>query len=153
MDTSLIGLFCIVDDFCQVFLPHWKASLLEHQDKQRNKPSRMSTSEIMTIMIYFHQSHYRNFKHYYQREVQGHLKKYFPKAVSYNRFVELMPTILLPLCFLLPLKEKHLRESILLIQSYYESVIINAVIKIESLKDWLKNVVQRWAGSMALSFI
>ncbi|ERL60560.1 transposase domain protein, partial [Piscirickettsia salmonis LF-89 = ATCC VR-1361] len=41
MDTSLIGLFCIVDDFCQVFLPHWKASLLEHQDKQRNKPSRM----------------------------------------------------------------------------------------------------------------
>ncbi|ERL61104.1 transposase domain protein, partial [Piscirickettsia salmonis LF-89 = ATCC VR-1361] len=47
MDTSLIGLFCIVDDFCQVFLPHWKASLLEHQDKQRNKSSRMSTSEIM----------------------------------------------------------------------------------------------------------
>ncbi|WP_196214932.1 hypothetical protein [Piscirickettsia salmonis] len=44
-------------------------------------------------------SHYRNFKHYYQREVQGHLKKYFPKAVSYNRFVELMPTVLLPLCF------------------------------------------------------
>ncbi|QGP50082.1 hypothetical protein PsalN5692_01542 [Piscirickettsia salmonis] len=43
MDTSLIGLFCIVDDFCQVFLPHWKASLLEHQDKQRNKSSRMST--------------------------------------------------------------------------------------------------------------
>ncbi|ALT18511.1 hypothetical protein AVI53_04155 [Piscirickettsia salmonis] len=77
-------MFCIVDDFCQVFLPHWQASLLEHQDKQRNKPSRMSTSEIMTIMIYFHQSHYRNFKHYYQREVQGHLKKYFPKAVSYN---------------------------------------------------------------------
>ncbi|XOW79072.1 hypothetical protein ACLKF5_01750 [Piscirickettsia salmonis] len=32
MDTSLIGLFCIVDDFCQVFLSHWKASLLEHQD-------------------------------------------------------------------------------------------------------------------------
>ncbi|ALB22504.1 hypothetical protein Psal006b_01891 [Piscirickettsia salmonis] len=26
MDTSLIGLFCIVDDFCQVFLPHWQAS-------------------------------------------------------------------------------------------------------------------------------
>ncbi|QGP51697.1 hypothetical protein PsalN5692_03184 [Piscirickettsia salmonis] len=50
MDTSLIGLFCIVDDFCQVFLPHWKASLLEHQDKQRNKPIRMSTSEIMTLM-------------------------------------------------------------------------------------------------------
>ncbi|ALA25016.1 IS982 family transposase [Piscirickettsia salmonis] len=106
MDTSLIGLFCIVDDFCQVFLPHWKASLLEHQDKQRNKPSRMSTSEIMTIMIYFHQSHYRNFKHYYQREVQGHLKKYFPKAVSYNRFVELMPTILLPLCFFIAAQRK-----------------------------------------------
>ncbi len=113
----------------------------------------MSTSEIMTIMIYFHQSHYRNFKHYYQREVQGHLKKYFPKAVSYNRFVELMPTILLPLCFLLPPKEKHRRESILSIQPYCESVIINVVTKIESLKDWLKNVVQRWAGSMALSSI
>ncbi|QGP58585.1 hypothetical protein PsalBI1_01157 [Piscirickettsia salmonis] len=60
----------------------------------------------MTLMIYFHQSHYRNFKHYYQREVQGHLKKYFPKAVSCNRFVELMPTVLLPLCFFIAAQRK-----------------------------------------------
>ena len=106
MDISLISLFCIVDDFCQAFLPSWEASLLEHQSKQRNKSSQMSTSEIMTIMIYFHQSHYRNFKSYYQREIQNNLKKYFPKCVSYNRFVELIPTILLPLCFFIAAQRK-----------------------------------------------
>ena len=45
----------------------------------------------MTIIIYFHQSSYRNFKDYYQKNILKHHQPDFPSLVSYNRFVELMP--------------------------------------------------------------
>jgi len=51
----------------------------------------------MTITIYFHLSHYRTFKHYYNEYVKKQLKAYFPRLVSYNRFVELMQEALFPL--------------------------------------------------------
>lgn len=51
----------------------------------------------MTIEIYFHQSGYHTFKDYYLKYVSVWLKDYFPTLVSYNRFVELKKTILVPL--------------------------------------------------------
>jgi transposase len=62
------------------------------------KPSRLSPSEVMTIVIYFHQSHYRDFNAYYIEHVMKHLRSEFRDLVSYNRFVELMPPVLVPLC-------------------------------------------------------
>jgi hypothetical protein len=41
---------------------------------------------------------YRNFKKYYEKKVQTQWQKYFPRLVSYNRFVELIPDTLIPLC-------------------------------------------------------
>jgi hypothetical protein len=67
----------------------------------RGKPGpkpTLSLSEVMTIIIHFHQSEYRHFKAYYTKHVMVHLQSEFPKLVSYNRFVELMPGALLPLC-------------------------------------------------------
>ena len=46
-------------------------------------------------MVLFHQSHYRNFKHFYLNQVQNDLKSAFPGLVSYNRFVELQPRCLI----------------------------------------------------------
>ncbi len=51
----------------------------------------------MTILIRFHQSHYRTFKAYYTEYVRSQLNSEFPDLVSYNRFVELMPTVTIPL--------------------------------------------------------
>ncbi len=51
----------------------------------------------MTILIWFHYCGYRNFKTYYQDHVQAHLHAEFPALVSYTRFVEFMPSALLPL--------------------------------------------------------
>ena len=62
------------------------------------RQSQLSLSEIMTIMVYFHASHYRDFKHYYTEYVANHLRSYFPALVSYSRFVELMRRALVPLC-------------------------------------------------------
>ena len=94
---SLLELFVSVDDFCQLFLPFWDQKLMQDGSKKRRRAGQLSVSEIMTIIIYFHQSHYRDFKTYYTDHVCRHLKAEFPKLVSYERFVILMPTVLGPL--------------------------------------------------------
>lgn len=95
---SLVDLFCDVDDFCQLFIPHWKLLQLSHGECKRVRAWRLLPSEIMTILIHFHQSHYRNFKAYYLLYVSRHLNAEFPHLVSYTRFVALIPSVLLPLC-------------------------------------------------------
>jgi hypothetical protein len=94
---SLLELFVDVDDFCQTFLPAWERKLFADGSKKRRRSGQLSTSEIMTIIIYFHQSRYRNFKAYYTEYVSQHLRGEFPNLVSYERFVVLMPSVLGPL--------------------------------------------------------
>ena len=55
----------------------------------------------MTILLYFHFGTFRNFKHYYLFFIKGTMKSYFPKAVSYNRFVELESRVFFQLMFFL----------------------------------------------------
>lgn len=95
---SLTELFCDVDDFCQEFLPMWRKRLLLAGEIQRQRKRSLSISEIMTILIHFHQSHYRDFKAYYADYVLGRLHREFPGLVSYTRFVEFIPSVLVPLC-------------------------------------------------------
>lgn len=101
MEDTLLHLFCIVDDFCKVFLPEWHKHLLNNGLKKRNRQCQLSPSEIMTIYIHFHQSHYRDFKNYYTHHVKNHLSDLFPGLVSYHRFVSLIKSVLVPLCFFL----------------------------------------------------
>ena len=95
---SLLELFCNVDDFCQTFVPVWRKQLLAAGDIQRQRDRSLSISEIMTILIHFHQSHYRDFKAYYTDYVLERLQEEFPSLVSYTRFVEYIPSVLIPLC-------------------------------------------------------
>ena len=53
----------------------------------------MSKSEIMTILLYYHFGSFRNLKHDYLFLIEEHLASYFLYAVSYTRFVELMPCV------------------------------------------------------------
>ena len=93
---SLLELFCDVDDFMLSFASEWKANQLA-TGKQRERAGQLWPSEVMTILIHFHQSHYRTFKAYYTEHVQVHLNKEFPHLVSYTRFVALIPGMLIPL--------------------------------------------------------
>src|ERR1700730_5677115 len=93
---SVLELFCAVDDFWLDFEPQWKASRLQ-AGKQRERPGQLCPSEVMTILIHFHQSHYRTFKAYYTEYVQVHLMSEFPRLVSYTRFVALIPQMRLPM--------------------------------------------------------
>ena len=95
---SLLELFCAVDDFCHQWEPVWRQQQLRSGLRQRQRTRQLCLSEIMTILIAFHSSGYRNFKTYYREHVCRYWQAEFPGLVSYTRFVEFMPSVLLPLC-------------------------------------------------------
>lgn len=98
---ELEQLFCAIDDFCLDFEAKLNSELISSQSQKRKRKSRLCLSEVMTIIVHFHQSSYRNFQDYYQKSILTIYHRYFPSLVSYNRFVELMPDALLPLiCYL-----------------------------------------------------
>jgi len=96
--SSIEVLFCHVDDFCALFEPQWRKQLIAHGGQIRFRPKSLCLSEIMTILILFHQSSYRHFKSYYLEHLCEHCRDEFPRLPSYQRFVEWMPSTLLPLC-------------------------------------------------------
>jgi hypothetical protein len=58
---SLLALFISVDDSCKAYESYVQSLQLEKIAYQRPGPKpRLSLSEVMTIIIYFHQSGYRN---------------------------------------------------------------------------------------------
>lgn len=100
---KITEIFCIVDDFCNEF----EKAKSDHEltancsKKKRNRLFNLSDSEVITILIFFHAGQFRNLKHYYTQYVQVHLRKEFPKTVSYNRFVELQSKAIMPLAIFL----------------------------------------------------
>jgi len=96
---SLTRLFCDIDDFCQWFTPEWEKTQLTEGSKKRRRQRGLSQAEIMTILVFYHQSGYKTFKWFYQRVVCKRLNQAFPTLVSYNRFIELLPEVLMPLTF------------------------------------------------------
>lgn len=98
---NILPLFCNIDDFCLFFEPLWRRRLLQTGAARRNKPSALALSEVMTILVLFHASGYRDLKTFYMQHMQKHLGWAFPRLVSYNRFVELQREALIPLwCYL-----------------------------------------------------
>src|SRR5690348_7216964 len=95
---SLLELFCAVDDFCKEMKKEQVGRLLGDGSKRRERAGQLSESEALTIMIHFHQSHYRTFKAYYQEHVSVYLRSEFPQLISYGRFVQRMPRLLGWLC-------------------------------------------------------
>lgn len=91
---KITDIFCIVDEFCSNFDKTTQPFLL---GKTSKRPPIMSKSEVITIYLLFHLSGFRCFKHYYIYYVQKHMQDEFPRTVSYNRFLELMQSVLLPM--------------------------------------------------------
>ena len=96
--NKITEIFCLVDEFCQQFIPFLEKNSIGNKSK---RPPIMSHSEIISIMIFFHLSGFRCFKHFYIFYVQKHMQVEFPKTVSYNRFTELMQSNILPLTMFL----------------------------------------------------
>jgi len=90
--------FCDIDDFVKEFLKEWEKELLGPPEKKNMSRFTLSPSEVMTIIVLFHSSGYRTFKHFYINHVCKYMRNYFPNLVSYNRFVELQQSVIVPLC-------------------------------------------------------
>ena len=93
---KLLELFCSIDDFWRTFKTEWEKHLIGTGKSKRGPKARLSISEMMTIVILFHQSNYRTFKHFYHY-VSVHMRKDFPHLISYSRFVFLMKDLFIPL--------------------------------------------------------
>ncbi|MCT8345591.1 IS982 family transposase [Photorhabdus kleinii] len=96
--SNLEELYCGVDDFCQKFIPLWHQQLIENGLLKRRREASLSLSEVMTLLILFHMSHYRDFKTFYIQHVKHYLKADFPRLVSYTRMLTLKQRALIPLC-------------------------------------------------------
>ena len=97
-------IFCVIDEFNKNLDAELRKNLFiaptnEGYKHVRNRQGRMSESEIMTILVCYHFGTFRDFKHYYLFFIKEHMRSYFPTAVSYNRFVELMPRVFFQLMF------------------------------------------------------
>lgn len=93
----LTTLFCSIDDFMKEFSHEWSKNLISLGHHKRGPACCMSDAELMTIVILFHQSNYRTFKHFYKEHVTKTLSNEFPHLLSYSRFVFLMKGLFIPL--------------------------------------------------------
>ena len=93
-DANLIEIFCILDEFCKYFTPELKKHTLDTCGKRRrNRPCRMSDSEVMTILVLFHTMRHRDLKSFYLGYVCNHMRREFP-----NRFVKAVNDELYNVC-------------------------------------------------------
>ena len=97
-EDKVTEIFCMADDFCKFFDAMTAKYTLKPVGKRNyHRNSTMSKVEVMLIMILFHDSGYRCFKHFYLEKVCKQLRHLFPKVVSYNRIVELERDVVIPL--------------------------------------------------------
>ena len=84
---NIITLFCNIDDFFLAY-EKWQAThcLPETTTPEtRGRPRKLHHSEVMTLLIGFHQSGYRTLKHFYQRHVCVYWCAEFPNIESVIR--------------------------------------------------------------------
>ena len=66
----------------------------EIPSETRGRRRNLHPSEVMTLLITFHQSGYRTLKHFYEKHVCVYWSAEFPHLVSYSRFVQLQAEVL-----------------------------------------------------------
>lgn len=103
--NKITEIYCICDDFCKKLdrvVSEKSISSSKYRGCGKRKP-KISEAEIITILVCFHTNTYRNFKHYYLCGVLGVMRKEFPDAPSYSRFVSLMGRVGVTLALFLKL--------------------------------------------------
>jgi hypothetical protein len=149
----LTEIFCLIDDFCKYFESKQKHYILPNLARKRRKPCSMSLSEIIAIVVMFHLSHYRTFKDFYLYCLIPHYRREFPKLLSYNRFVELMPMSFMPMyCYCTAYRVSKLVSIVLILVSSLYAITLE-FIAIRFLKIMPKEVRFLLYGSSGLNYI
>lgn len=95
---KVIEIYSLADDFMKHFSAEFEKRTISNTHPTRaGRKSIMRDAEIITILVLFHLKGYRCLKHFYTEYVAKHMRDMFPNLVSYNRFVELQKSMMLPL--------------------------------------------------------
>ena len=100
MKKDITALCCFVDDFCKISEQWINKSFLPVTNKNPTRKPDISYSELLTIVLLYHQSPCKNFKYFYMSYLQLY-KSEFVTLPSYTRFIALKPRILTYLVLLL----------------------------------------------------
>ena len=78
-EDKVTEIFFMADEFCKFFDRMTKKYTIGDPSKRKyHRDGTLSKSEVMLIMILFHDSGYRCLKHFYVEHVCKHLRHLFP---------------------------------------------------------------------------
>ena len=100
MAVDITALYCCLDDFCKVF-EAWEQHRLIPSEKTKQRPGKLSRSEMLFIMVLFHLSPFKHFKAFYPYGIGQQHRACFGDLPHYDRFVSLTPRLFAPLMVLL----------------------------------------------------
>ena len=99
---TMIALFVKIDDLVKAYrstTAHSGHLYAIGSEQQGRRTCNLSGSEVAIILVCYHLSHYKTFKHYYEAMIMGIYRDYFPHAPGYHHFLTLliraMPVLLL----------------------------------------------------------
>lgn len=78
-DAKITKIFFVIDKFSQVFDATIKDKSISDGKVHRNKPCKMSQSEVATILVLFHLGGYRCLKDFYLQCICKHMSNDFSK--------------------------------------------------------------------------
>ena len=64
MKGSTVALLCCLDDFAKL-VEEWEHHQLIPSDRQRRRAGKLSLGEMLSIMVLFYVSAYKDFKHFW----------------------------------------------------------------------------------------
>ena len=144
---ELIAIFSEIYDFCKIFLD--KELIKDENKSTRGRKKKLHVSEIMTILVWFHDSKYKCFKYFYEALVKGWMSNEFPNAPSYNRFLELKNEIMEIMMLYALLKNHAETNGMAIIDSF---AIESCHIKRSSSHKTLKGIAKKGKTSMGWFF-
>ena len=100
MKYGIGALYVCIDDFSKIYKECEQKKLIGVR-KNRKREGKLSMSEKLLIVILYHLKGFKNFKYYYKYVVEIKYKSLFKEVPCYNRFIQIMPNLLLPLSILL----------------------------------------------------
>ena len=100
MNYDIVALYVCIDDFSKIY-EEWERKKLIGKIKNRRREGKLSIGEQLLIVILYHLEGFKNFKYYYKYAIEIKYKNLFKEVPCYDRFIQIMPKLLVPLSILL----------------------------------------------------